>query len=432
MAMAPLYSVWLAAICVFLCRQQNVTAFAGPRSHFSNNIASLRVSVEIGANYPQNSSPTLLSSSPNDDDNWGLEDSDEDPRLQAMRSMLESSWDGEVMGTVPTNPEKGAEAASECVADAMRQNKNVLMVDLRLPTYDITEGSELYDSTAAYDFCSFLSDKLREKNLIRKSLILVRNEKERAEIDLAISERDGQTTISDDKGDAVEETDDFGFGGESGEGSEVDDFRKQLMTSWDSAGDDTTTTTDEGSKSSTPPVSAKKLPQIDNSSHRLWSMIGNKELSTGPDMFDQVIAAVDQHSILQGEEDALIILSPYDTADIIALRRIMARYGQTRTIVIVNSRMEPMPRELAPAVLVYGILPLIAMSRQKEGEAGLKALVMKRFPADWAVYVDVYGDGFVEATGSSLGSDGTDKDFPSPAWIAQRVQAHVEGLSKKQ
>ena len=31
--------------------------------------------------------------------------------------------------------------------------------------------------------------------------------------------------------------------------------------------------------------------------------------------------------------------------------------------------------------------------------SGLRAVVMKRFPRDWAVYVDMYGDGFVKAEG---------------------------------
>ena len=57
----------------------------------------------------------------------------------------------------------------------------------------------------------------------------------------------------------------------------------------------------------------------------------------------------------------------------------MARYGQTRTIIIVNSRMETLPRELDPAVLAYGILPLIARSKGNDigNEAGLKAVVVK-------------------------------------------------------
>ena len=105
----------------------------------------------------------LFSSSPNDD--WSLEDTGGDPR-ESMRSMLESSWDGGVMGIVPSGPGKGAEAASEFFADAMRQNKNSSMVNLRLPSYNITEAHKIYDNMAACDLCSFLSDNLRERKLI--------------------------------------------------------------------------------------------------------------------------------------------------------------------------------------------------------------------------------------------------------------------------
>ena len=137
--------------------------------------------------------------------------------------------------------------------------------------------------------------------------------------------------------------------GESEDGSQVDDFRKTLITSWEPTSDDIIA--DEGAEARSPPlVSEKKVSENDNSSHRLWSMVGNEEITGGPDMFNQVIAAADKNALLKTDEDALIILSPYDTADIIGVRRIMARYGQTRTIIIVNSRMETLPRELDPAV----------------------------------------------------------------------------------
>jgi hypothetical protein len=65
---------------------------------------------------------------------------------------------------------------------------------------------------------------------------------------------------------------------------------------------------------------------------------------------------------------------------------------------------------------------------------GLRAVIMKRYPKDWTVYVDVNGDGFVEAMNdndrSGIGG-GTTQSFPSPEWIAQRVQAHVEGLLRR-
>ena len=151
-------------------------------------------------------------------------------------------------------------------------------------------------------------------------------------------------------------------------------------------------------------------------------------------MFDEVVAAVDENAILSTTtsepEDALIILSPYDTTDVIAMRRTMARYGQTRTIIIVNHRMEKLPTELSSAVLVYGILPLIARSRstQDGNDSGLKAVVMKRFPSEWSLYVDVYGDGFVEANNGQNILAGSSKDFPTPGSIAMAVQKHVKGL----
>ena len=49
---------------------------------------------------------------------------------------------------------------------------------------------------AVYDFCSSLPDNLRERKLIRKSLVLARNEKERAKIDGKRSEMDGEKTVS--------------------------------------------------------------------------------------------------------------------------------------------------------------------------------------------------------------------------------------------
>ncbi|KAL7534135.1 hypothetical protein ACHAXR_010430 [Thalassiosira sp. AJA248-18] len=410
--------IWFAVITTAISLHHAVKAFSPPR---------------IGINHPHRSSIVLFSSQ---NDDWTLEDSgeEEDPRLQAMRSMLEGSWDGAAMGTVPSNSEKAAEAASESIADAMGQNKNVLMIDLRLPSYDITEGPKSYDIMAAYDFCSFLSDNLRDLKLIRKSLVLVRNEKERVDIDVVVSQRDGQTISANEDDDDIGGAEAWGTAGGS-EGSEVDDFREKLMNSWESVTDDISA--DEGAVSSTfispSPASQKKTSESNNSSHRLWSMVGSEDISSGPDMFNDVITAVDKHALLSTHEDALIILSPYDTTDVIGVRRIMARYGMTRTIIIVNSRMETMPRELDPAELVYGILPLIARSKgnDDENEAGLKAVVMKRFPADWTVFVDVQGDGFVEAKGTQSVIDSSAKQFPSPEWIVQRVQAHVEGMSKQ-
>jgi len=383
---------------------------------------------------------TILYSTPdnNDEDNWSLDDTDpssQDPRLNAMRTMLESSWNDKTMGVVPTSAEKAAEAAADSVANAMAENHNVVMIDLRLPSYDVTEGPKLYDVMAASDFCAYLSDKLREKNLIRKSLVLVRNEKERAEIERVRLQRDEVATtideevIDDDIDTEKSAAGDDDLWGDVGD-EKVDDFRAKLMDSWDTPVEIESATKPKSSEAIT-----KKIAGKTQSSHRLWSMIGKTDISSGPDMFDQVIAAADENAILlttgSEPEDALIILSPYDTTDVIAIRRILARYGQTRTVIIVNSRMEVLPAELSSAVLVYAMMPLIARSRNSGDDSnGLKAVVMRRFPSKWAVYVDVYGDGFVEASDGQDAIVGSSKDFPSPEYIAKAVQKHVEGLNK--
>ncbi|KAL7458442.1 hypothetical protein ACHAWC_010032 [Mediolabrus comicus] len=353
-----------------------------------------------------------------------------------MRAMLESSWDENTMGIIPSGPEQAAAAAADAVASAMAENHNVVLIDLRLPSYDISEGPKFYDIMAASDFCSFLSDRLRDRNLIRKSLVLCRNEKERLEIERVRSQRDDQgeaiQDVIDNRDDDSSADNDLW---EETGNEEIDDFRAKLMDSWDAPVVDADKTKDSASASkpqlSAPKVMSKRVSGKTQSSHRLWSMIGNVEItSNGPDMFDQVVAAVDENAILSTTtsepEDALIILSPYDTTDVIAMRRTLARYGQTRTIIIVNHRMEKLPTELHSAQLVYGILPLIARSRSKQdgNDSGLKAVVMKRFPSEWSLYVDVYGDGFVEANKLA----GSDKDFPSPDSIAMAVQKHIEKL----
>ncbi|KAL3804308.1 hypothetical protein HJC23_011236 [Cyclotella cryptica] len=365
-----------------------------------------------------------LSSSSNDD--WGMEP---DPRMEAMRSMLEKSWNGNSMGKVPARPENAAEAAADSVASAMAKQHNILMIDLRLPSYDITEGPKLYDKKAVYDFCTCLSDQLRERKLIRRSLVLVRNEQERRDTERASKLSKEEITIDDE--------DDSWDSSEVSEANEVEEFRKKLLDSWD-------TPTDKSSPSITAEPSAAPKPTVDpNSSHRLWSMIGNEEITSGSDMFDQVVAAVDKHARLvvtgpsSEQEDALIIVSPYDTTDLIAVRRILARYGQTRTIIIVNSRLESLPVELNSAVLVYAVMPLVArstsrtnaMEEEDDSEAGLKVVVMKRFPEHWGLFVDVYGDGFLPAGANGPDQPSTDsKDFPSTEWIVRSVQAYMEGL----
>jgi hypothetical protein len=72
-------------------------------------------------------------------------------------------------------------------------------------------------------------------------------------------------------------------------------------------------------------------------------------------------------------------------------------------IIIVKSRFDTNPTELDNALLVYGMLPLVAKAVRQSNSSkaameeddtttntpGLRAVIMKRYPKDWTVYVDV-------------------------------------------
>ena len=413
------------------------------------------------------SSNSFLHTSINDNDDeesWGFDDDtnnrNKDARLDTLRSILESSWNQPTMGIVPTTPTNAAIAATECISNAMTSSStNIMMIDLRLPSYDIAEGQRAYDTMAVYNFGVELANRMKQIGLVRKSLLLVRNGRECEEIKRVLNRRKKINENDDD--------DEYNLLRKWTKEEEADEFRKKLMSSWESSSSEdnalVSSTTSSSSAAASSEGSKVIIDGINSASHRLWSMVGNElnndidkssSSSSVVDTFNDIIAAVDINARLQTNEDAIIILSPYDTTDIVALRRILSRYGLTTRstpIIIVNSRldMDTNPTELDNALLVYGMLPLVAKAVRKVSSnsraevedddtttstPGLRAVIMKRYPKDWTVYVDMNGDGFVEAKNdedkSGIGG-GTTQTFPSPEWIAQRVQAHVEGLSRR-
>jgi hypothetical protein len=316
---------------------------------------------------------------------------------------------------------------------------------------------------AVYNFGVELAHRMAQIGLVRKSLLLVRNGRECEEIQRVLSRRRRQRkSINNDEYENDDDDDEDNLLRKWTKEDEADEFRKKLMSLWESSSYEDNalvSSTSSDSKSDSSEGSKVIIDDINSASHRLWSMVGNElnksdidksSSSSVVDTFNDIIAAVDIHARLQTNEDAIIILSPYDTTDIVALRRILSRYGQTprsTPIIIVNSRFDTNPTELDNALLVYGMLPLVAKAVRKVSSRaemeeddtstntpGLRAVIMKRYPKDWTVYVDVNGDGFVEAKNdedrSGIGG-GTTQSFPSPEWIAQRVQAHVEGLLRR-
>jgi hypothetical protein len=79
-----------------------------------------------------------------DNSSWSADDSP----LEAMRRMLESSWDANTMGRVPLDATAGANEVYAALMEAERVEEelgNVHFVELLLPAYDITQGERMYD-----------------------------------------------------------------------------------------------------------------------------------------------------------------------------------------------------------------------------------------------------------------------------------------------
>ena len=151
-------------------------------------------------------------------------------------------------------------------------------------------------------------------------------------------------------------------------------------------------------------------------------------------MLDDVVKAVQTNAQPSEDEETIIILSPISREEMVAVRSLVAKYEGKKKIILVNSHLEPIPRELRQAETVYSVLPLVANIRksgvnifasQNAEEEALppKVVVMRRYPRDWEVYVDI-GHGFELAGSAPAGS--VDKKGPSIEWIAGSVKRFLQ------
>lgn len=404
-----------------------------------------------------------LWSSPSSEDNNHQDDGR--TNVDAMRSLLESSWNVGTMGEVPTSPDSAAEAASQSITASLQAqpNKRLLQVDIRLPSFDIRQGPNIYDDIQAVEFCCQLAENLRRNGngSIGKALILVRDGsavRSAARI-LDVKERKRQDEENMVNDETIDSADDLPMdeGGEedstdaeSDGGDDIDAFRKQLSLTW---GDDD----EKESGSSEPEIDPSEAaaaanrarrgreqlkPSVnfnpettkDGRSYRLASWFADETISNGADMFTDAIEAVDTHGTMLTSEDVLILLSPVSREDTVAVRRLISRYGNTKTIVLVNSALNPEPKEAFLSIPAYSITPLIAKPMQSESnfmskkenlqeESPTKIIVMRRFPDDWQCYIDIDGSGFElvdSAPANTVAKTGPDND-----WIAGCVKRHM-------
>lgn len=94
---------------------------------------------------------TLLSAAADNNDD-ATNDNNDSP-LEAMRRLLENSWDATTMGRVPLDATAGANEvyAALMEAESLKNSgydnspNNIFFVELLLPAYDISQGERLYD-----------------------------------------------------------------------------------------------------------------------------------------------------------------------------------------------------------------------------------------------------------------------------------------------
>lgn len=372
---------------------------------------------------------------------------EEEEGINNMRRLLESSWNDSIMGPVPTNVQIAAEAAVTCLRSAQeRTSSGIFYVDLLLPQYDVRQGSSLYDEVLAVELCIALANRISGK-----SAIVVKDQRTIETVTRILDARERRMVEVDDEEDDEDEDDedielyedfaDFGLIGNADDDDsdsepttddvDVDSFRQRLISGWE---------LDEASNADSSPIvdeqSDESPPSESSKSYRLASMLGSEEISAGADMFEKVVQLVQIHAQPTDDEDTIIILSAATQQEMIGVRSLVAKYEGKKTILLVNCSLNPVPRELTAAQTVYSIQPLIA--RPKVSEANLfgqpastenqspppKVVVMRRYPRDWEVFVDIDSSGFELA--ATIPADRVDKKGPPMDVIAGCVKHHLQ------
>ncbi|KAL7581384.1 hypothetical protein ACA910_021975 [Epithemia clementina (nom. ined.)] len=306
--------------------------------------------------------------------------------LNAMRRMLEASWNIDVMGDVPKDSSAAAQAAGNALRQAMRDNHDTAkpgayFVDLQFPPYDSSQGTNMYDEVAAVEFCMELAQRIatsvEEIATSPISLILVRDDKAKRTVERVLLAReekrlkeassnsqeentDKDDVEDDDNGEEEDDDDDFGslnelneersvefyddfgnfgdFKSETGSASsslksdDVDAFRQKLMSNWDKTTESTSISkrsvqssvgrNEKSSKPSRPNKASDSVASL-TPAFRLASLFGSSTISQGADMGGDVVTALSESAQPWANEDTIIVLSASQRDELIAVRSIL-------------------------------------------------------------------------------------------------------------
>ncbi|KAG7343886.1 DUF1995 domain containing protein [Nitzschia inconspicua] len=374
-------------------------------------------------------SSILSLSSSNDGSSSQDGSSDDSSLVEAMRRLLESSWDANTMGRVPLDATSGANEVYAALLEAEQRRNDestpkIYCVELLLPAYDVTQGDRMYDEVMATEFCIALAQCLKGKSeiLVRDQKTLdtvqkVLSARERWNDDNNSEEDDEDDFDDEDEDDQVDDSDSPDNDNENNEGEEiilegdVDSFRKKLMSGWDVTTNADNVPMEESSVDlpTEPPRSpassdTKRSKQNkQNKRHRLASLFGSERISTsGPDMPQDVVRAVRNNAMAMQDEETIIILGAHGQDEMVAVRALVEKYQKEKSIILVNCLFTQTPRELQKAEIVYSILPLVVKEketgrnlsiRDNNEDGSSKVVVLRRYPKDWEMFVDI-GNGF--------------------------------------
>lgn len=341
-----------------------------------------------------------------------LNSDQEKEEMDAMRKLLEQSWNIKTMGQVPTNPIAAAEAAFASLTTALAasvtrsntgsQPRRIFNIDILLPQYDIRQGPRVYDEVLAVEFCIQLAQQQQTDTNEGPTLILVRDDSIVATVDRVLSARErereqmarrlNEEEDEEDDTDNDEPVDDSCGSAESPASvSDIESFRQQLITGWT----DPTENDDRGSTDTIEPTSIpNESIAVDETSlspttpvYRLASLLGSAILPSGSNQAAAVRQAVQTHAEPFTEEGTIIILSAIDSAQMVAVRNFVQQHGDGKTILLVNCQLTPTPRELFFAETVYSLTPFVVRPRvgASAEEFAPKVVVLRRYPSDWEV-----------------------------------------------
>eukprot|EP00536_Pseudo-nitzschia_multiseries_P001122 jgi/Psemu1/180391/e_gw1.14.284.1 len=365
----------------------------------------------------------------------------------------------------------------------------VFFVDLLLPAYDMSlkqDGVNLYDEVLAVEYCIALADcfkgkteiVVRDDSIVRTVAKILKAREER-ELEKAREEEEQKRALEEEERRKAKEEEERRKTQEEGEGTEIivsdgdfifgdgsleddtedteddaeedsvfnvesesDEFRKKLLASWNDVSD---STPDDGTDipstesilSSIESETVSEAPTIAPKPYRLASLFGNARVIEGPDMASVVVGAVRANALPADDEDSIIILSASGNDEMVAVRALVTKYESQKKIILVNCQFQPVPRELMTAETVYSVLPLAGKKKANTDDGpsddgnqqpSPKIVVLRRYPKDWEVFVDV-GIGYELAETIPVNNQNR-RGLPME-FIARSVTRHLDYVSRR-